>query len=113
MRVDSGNKLLHYFHHIAIADRIDVSNLSITPPAPPTMPHKKCATSLLPSTDDDKALKQNMTTLVSRIIVDHVESLQFAFSDVVDWHMDQSYQAEMSEVVRIITFCMEFNFINN
>ena len=75
MRIDSGNKLLHYFHHIAIADRIDVSNLSITPPAPPTMPHKKCATSLLPSTDDDKALEQNMTTLVSRIIVNHMWNL--------------------------------------
>lgn len=104
MRVGSGNRLFHYFHHIAIADRIDVSNLSITPPAPPRISHKKCAMSLLL---DDQALKRNMITLVSRILVNHVEPYQFAFSDVVDWHIPQDYQAEMSketEVVRIKTF---------
>lgn len=98
-----GIQLLHYFHHIAIADRIDVSNLSLTPPMPPKIAHEQCARSLLPSTEDDRTLKDNMIILISRILVTNIESFKFNFSDVTVWHIETAYQEEMSmesEVVR-------------
>lgn len=102
MRVHQGNQLLHYFHYIAIADRIDFSHLSIRQPVPPTIPYKECAKSLLPSVADNQALKRNMITLVSRILVTNVDSLNFNFCDVVDWHIPTAYQDEMSKESEVV-----------
>ena len=65
MRVVTSNQLLHYFHYFAALDRVDVSNFSSTPPKLPICTPHECALSLLPSVEDDQALKCNFVTLVS------------------------------------------------
>ena len=60
--------------------------------------------SFLLSKDDDKALRQLFAKHVSRILCTHMPFFKFAFEDIVDWHIDHQYYAQMSqksEVVRI------------
>lgn len=104
MRVDSGNRLLHYFHYFAVRDRIDAANLSVSQPPPPTLTPAKCAISLLPSPDDDKEIKRNITTHISRIIADHLETLGFDCSSLVEWHIPHKYQEQMSRKSEVVRF---------
>lgn len=108
-RVGSGNRQLHYFHFFAASDRVDIHELSITPPMPPTVTLEKCASSLVPSPNDDRVILQNITTLVSRILATHLENLGFDCTRLVEWHILHEYQEEMakkSEVVchRVLAF---------
>lgn len=73
LRVEgSRNQSLHNFHSFAVRDRIDFSSL------PDVLPHsclnspKQRALALLPSTDDDNALKELFGTHVSRILAKHI-----------------------------------------
>ena len=103
MRLGESNKSVHYFNYFGVADRVDVSHLSVIPPQLPTITPKKCALSLLPSTADDRVMLQNTITLVSRILATHLETLGFDCAKLVEWHIYHEHQREMakkSEVVR-------------
>ena len=73
MRSDShGTRSLHYFHSYAIADRINFSNLSQeTQPSRSLNSHTQ-ALLLLPSLEDEEALKKNFKILISRILYDNI-----------------------------------------
>ena len=59
-----------------MADRINFSSLpETTPPLPPVDVHQLAA-SLLPSPDDDVALRKNIATLVSRIVFGNINFFQ-------------------------------------
>lgn len=102
MRVGTGNEQLHYFHYFAVADRVDASNLSSTPPKPPSSAPCECALSMLPSVNDDKAMKCNFVTLVSRVISTHLESIGFDSSELVDWHIPHEYKKQMSKKSEVV-----------
>ena len=100
-----GKDLLHYFHFFAVSNRIDTSEQLHTPPPPPChLSHKACALSLLPTIEDDHALQQNMAILISRILVNHFDSLNFSFSDVVQWHIPHQYTKEMSKKSDVVCY---------
>ena len=61
-RYENKGQTLHYFHGYAVRDRLDLSHLSDTRP-PPATPN---ATSLLPSSFDTTALRDELKILVSR-----------------------------------------------
>ena len=87
---------LHYFPY-GVRDRIGFNEL----------PHKRLssclpskhtlAESILPSPTDD-ALKINITTLVSRILVKHIDIFNKSFPDVVDWHINHKYYRDVIKV---------------
>ncbi len=53
------------------------------------------ANTLLPSMSDDLALINNITTIISRVLVGHLEYFKFAFEDTVNWHIKHKFYGEI------------------
>lgn len=100
-RIGTGNRQLHYFHFFAASDRVGVNELT-TPPMPPTITPEMCASSLLPSPTDDRAIHQNITTLVSRILATHLETLGFDCTRLAEWHIHHEYEEEMAKKSEVV-----------
>lgn len=58
---------------------------------------------LLPTSKDDVELRGNFMTLITRILVTHVDLFKFGFSDIVTWHIDNPYAAEMSSKLKVVS----------
>ena len=74
MRMDSQNRSLHYFHVYGMRDRIDVSHLDDQPSLPSLSDID--VTSLLPNTDDEKALMDLFSVHVARVLKKFMPFLQ-------------------------------------
>ena len=97
MRCDSqGTISLHYFHSYAVADRIDFSKLSDQSSVKDLEKEAK-ALLMLPSLEDEEALRQNFKILISRILCDNVPFFKASFDGVVVWHIRHEYYEEMSK----------------
>ena len=94
---------IHYFHSYAVADRIDFSSLSDTVPPIPRVDIAQLATSLLPSQDDDAALRKNFATLVSRILFDNIEFFKLTFDGVIEWHIEHDFYEQMSRKSDVVS----------
>ena len=92
MRYDAHcNKSIHYFHSFAVLNRVDFSSLP-DEYANMCLNHPyKVALSLLPSADDDRALRKLFVvhTCISSILFTHVP---LSFDGVIDWH---NYRAQV------------------
>ena len=88
---------LHFFHCCAVLDRINLDNLSLLLPSTCPM-----ALSLLPSKYYD-AICNNIATLISRILVTHMQFFQFSFSDAVTWHIKHKFYREMSSKYSVVS----------
>ena len=83
MRVDKHrNKSLHYFHSFAVANRVDFSCLSDVRPSTCMNSPSKRAVQLLPSKEDDKEMRTNFVTLVSRALVENIPFFKATFDGV-------------------------------
>ena len=114
MRSDShGTRSLHYFHSYAIADRINFSNLSQeTQPSRSLNSHTQ-ALLLLPSLEDEEALKKNFKILISRFLYDNLPFFRTSFDGIVNWHIKHSYYDEMSkksDTVSLSFYCTNIIF---
>ena len=97
MRADEHRgQSLHYFHSFAVQNRIDFSSYSDVLPATCLDSCERRAKQLLPSKDDDSCLRNNLTILVSRILVDNMSFFRHTFDGVVTWHIEHQYYSEMS-----------------
>jgi len=72
MRCDRRNQSLHYFHSYAVQNRVDVSNLSDSPVDMSAYTPERMANTIVPSGSDDRALKENIAILISRVLAPHV-----------------------------------------
>ena len=88
---------LHYFHSYTVRDRIGFNELPHKQPSSCLPSKHTLAESILPSPTDD-ALKINITTLVSRILVKHIDIFNKSFPDVVDWHINHKYYRDVIKV---------------
>ncbi len=90
------NKSLHYFHCLAVQNRIDHSHKPDVHPDTclPSPLHR--ASTLLPSLADDRSLRNDFITCVSRILVEHMPFFKHTFEDVVEWHIQHQYYNQMS-----------------
>lgn len=105
LRSDRQNLSLHYFHSYAILSRIDFSNLSDEIPDNSAITDfKKVARSLQPTTMDDKILRSNITTLVSRILCEKMDFFKICFDDLVTWHIEHKYSPEMKKKSQVVSF---------
>ncbi|KAL5467031.1 hypothetical protein EMCRGX_G031198 [Ephydatia muelleri] len=100
MRSDNQTKSLHYFHVYAVADRVDTSQSSnqtniIWDPQSVNLQV------LLPSIDDERMMKENFCTLISRVLVKHMKHLQ-PYTSTVSQHILHKYSKEMSEKSQLI-----------
>jgi len=103
MRSDKQNVSLHYFHSYAVLNRIDTSQFSETVPDTSKLNIETVANSLLPSVADDLAIKDNIATIISRVLVNHMEYFKFAFEDVVEWHINHAFYGEMSTKSTVVS----------
>lgn len=90
------NKSLHYINSYAVQGRINFSSLSDVQPYSCANSPDRNAALLLPSVEDDKAMRNLFITHVSRILTTHMEYFKLTFDDVVEWHLKHDYYKEMS-----------------
>jgi L1 cell adhesion molecule like protein len=88
---------LHLFHSYAVKDRIDTSGMDdvnehLCLPSPEIL-----VKSLLPTREDDDALRENIEVLIARTLVQHLNFFETSFKDIVPCHIPHSYEAEMSK----------------
>ena len=87
---------IHYFHSYAVSDRIDFSGLSERVVPTLAQDPEQVALSLLPTPEDDEAIRNNMCTLISRIIYEKMDFARLTFDGVVNWHITHDFYKEMS-----------------
>lgn len=104
MRADKHrNQSLHCVNIMAVQNRIDHSEYPDVHPATCLDHPKRRATVLLPSKQDDAALRSNIAVLVSRVLADHMPFFQLTFRDVVEWHIKHRYYSAMSSKSVVVT----------
>lgn len=100
------NRSLHYFHSFAVQNRVDFSHLpDVLPDTCPDSP-ERTALALLPSDDDDKAMRCLFATHISRILSTHIPFFKTAFNDVVDWHIEHEYSNQMCAKSVVVSSCI-------
>ena len=98
---------LHYFHSLAIKDRIsNLCELDITPYHICINKPESTALEFLPSISNDKGMRDIFIMIISRILATHMPYFNLSCSDIVTWHKHHKYYKEMStksEVVRLLS----------
>ena len=100
---------IHYFQSYAVADRIDFGHLGKSVIPTQQSDPKQVALSLLPSPEDDLAIRENICVLISRVLFCNVAFFNISFDGVIDWHIKHAYYKEMStksDVVCIFKYCI-------
>ena len=87
---------IHYFHSYAVADRVDVTSLSDQVIATTQHDKRQVALSLLPTPEDDVAIRSNIITIISRILYEALDFFKLSFEGVVTWHIHHEYYKEMA-----------------
>lgn len=90
------NASLHFFHICAIRDRIDFSHipkchLTGCLPSPWNQ-----ALALLPTVDDDKAIRRNFIVLASCFLASNMRFFKFTFDGLIKSHIEYKYSKEMA-----------------
>ena len=57
---------------------------------------KQLALSLLPSSDDDTELRNNLCVLISRVLYSNIPYFKYTFDGVIEWHIQHDFYKEMS-----------------
>ena len=95
---------LHYFHFYAVKDRIDFSDLREKAIPCDVADPLQLALSLLPSPEDDMAIRRNICILISRILYsNNLEYFKVAFDGVVEWHIEHPFYQEMSKKSDVVS----------
>ena len=103
----SSNQSLHYFHCLAVKDRIsEFSQLPISPYHTCLNNIEVLALNLLPTTDSDDKLMDIIEMIISRVLTTHIPFFQFCCSDIVDRHLEHKYYKEMSAKSEVVCICV-------
>lgn len=102
MRLDHQTKSLHYFHVYSVRDRIDLTEYDDQEPSPDIS--SISIDSVLPSANDDSALRTNYSILIAQVLMKHMPFFK-EFGRGVERHIRHEYYKEMcakSEVVSTV-----------
>ena len=106
MTSDNQTRSLHYFHTYAVKDRVDLSSFSSNPPAIDVSNIN--LETLLPSSEDDKVLRENLEILIGRTLRKNIPF--FAdFAVGIEKHIKHEFYDQMSrksKVVRMTCICI-------
>ncbi len=95
---------IHYFHYYAVADQVDFMSLSGQVIPTRQSDPKQFALSLLPTVEDDKALRENICELISRVLYQHCDFFNLSFDGMINWHIKHEYWNEMSSKSVVVSF---------
>lgn len=103
-RIDgSSNQSLHYFHCLAVKDRISYfGQLPISPYHTCLNNVEVLALNLFPTTKSDDKLMDIIETIISRVLSTYIAFFQLSCSDVVDWHLEHKFSKEMSAKSEVV-----------
>jgi hypothetical protein len=108
-RIDDKTKSLHFLHHYAVKDRINLRNVSDVPnPYAYVLAEDLPTDILLPSSSDFQHLLKDFAILVSRVLVKRLSYFSSTFSDVVVNHIKHTYYQEMTQKSETVNFAMHF-----
>ena len=57
---------------------------------------------ILPSPEDNDAIAEYFSTLVSRVLVTHTPFFSTTFADVVQWNVPHKFKKEMSRKSKVV-----------
>ena len=97
MRTDNQTKSLHFVQSYATRDRVDFSRYSNEAPT------EVNAFDVLPTEEDYKSLKADFSTLVSRMMVEHIPFFSTDFKGLPVKHIPHQYSREMSTKSEIVS----------
>lgn len=97
MTLDSRTKSLHYVQLYCVKDRIDFSSLPNTQST-----DMKCLYDILPSATDYSELKQSITSIVARIVVENIPFFASDFKGLIPKHGPHQYAAQMKEKSHVV-----------
>jgi L1 cell adhesion molecule like protein len=102
MRLDRQNKSLHYFHSFAVKDRVNLHNVSDTPPTElPAV--SEAVEMLLPNEDDHAAICDEFAILVAQMMCDNMQYFKENYGDIVQRHIPHQYEQEMSSKSEVVS----------
>ena len=105
MRSDRGNISLHYFHSIAVENRVHFSMLSDSRPDNSGVSNfRRVARSIQPTLSDDTVMRRNFATLVSRVLTKRMPFFKACFKDLIVWHIEHRYSHEMSQKSVVVSY---------
>ena len=99
MREDRQTESVHYFQIYAVKDRVNLSGSSEEPRTPGQNPP---LSEILPSPEDNQALTTNMTTIVTRILAEHIPFIKENLRDAVTQHIPHPYSSEMAKTSDVV-----------
>ena len=100
MREDRQTKSVHYFQIYAVEDRVNLSESSEEPRVPGQDPPLN---EILPSPEDNRAMIANLTTIVTRILAEHVPFIKENLGDAVARHIPHPYSSEMAKKSNVVS----------
>ena len=98
MRSDYQTRSLHYVQSFAVKDRIAFSNLSGE-----IRTEVNILFDVIPGEEDYKALKQDFTILLSRLLVEHLPFFNSDYKGLVPSHIPHKFSNEMSKESEIVS----------
>ena len=63
---------------------------------------------LLPGSEDDAAIRHNISILISRVLFANLSFFKLSFDGVVKWHIQHEFYEEMSAKSDVVSM---FNFV--
>ena len=113
MRLDNPNQSYHFFHSIAVQDRIVTSHLDDTKPQ--CLVSTLSASDFMPSSLDYQQLRNDFIVLVARILVAEFPEFHFFYGAVPN-HIQHMYSTELSKKSTVVSaigictlLCKQFN----
>ena len=94
MRLDNPNQQYHFFHTIAVQDRVRTAHLNDS--RPQQLVSNLSTSDFVLSSSDYKRLRSDLIVLVSRIVVAELSAFQF-MSEAVPDHILHEYSREMAQ----------------
>lgn len=98
--MDSQARSLHYFHVYGVRDRVDVTHLE-DQPSLPCLEDINVAT-LLPTEEDQKALKVNFSVHVARVMKKYMHFFT-KFGEGLEHHIQHEFSSEMSRKSEVVS----------
>ena len=94
MRSDNQTRSLHYFHSYAVRDRLNLDSYDDNPSAPDQSSID--LELLLPSSDDARDIRHNMTILIARILKKYMPYFS-KFAKGLERHITHDFYEEMAQ----------------
>ena len=106
MRIDNQTKSLHYFHLYDVRDRIDLTEYGDEEPTPDIS--SVSVDSILPSAEDDLAMRTNFSILIARVLRKHMPFFK-EFGVGLERHIRHEFYEEMSAKSEVVSVLMYYS----